>query len=150
MSSRSRRTATAAPRIFASRPTIVSPDAKLICNAHAFIARQLEIERHFQRLGNSRTDEGQAEWYRLCAAQSTRFAERLDEISYAEPSTPEGLVAQALVVMFEFNEVDDDDGKALAWNLAESVLRIFGVPLPSWAASEAKSGEEHPGDAEAS
>lgn len=111
------------------------PDAELIRNAAAFIERQAQIQAHSDRLFDDMTPQGRADWQRLCCASETRFFERLEAISVAEPSTREGLLAQARVVLWEFNENDHDDHHLLAWNLAQTVFRVLGEPLPAWAAA---------------
>jgi hypothetical protein len=111
------------------------PDAKLIRNAAAFIEHQAQIQAHADRLCDDMTPQGRADWQRLCCASETRFFERLEAISVAEPSTREGLLAQARVVLWEFNEDDHDAHHTLAWNLAESVFRVLGEPLPSWSSA---------------
>jgi hypothetical protein len=111
------------------------PDAELIRNAATFIERQAQIQEHSERLSDDMTPEGRADWRRLCCAIETRFFERLEAISVAAPSTREGLLAQARVLLWEFNEDDHDAHHALAWNLAESVFRVLGEPLPAWAST---------------
>lgn len=116
------------------------PDAALVRKAAVFIRRQMEIRDAARRLGDDRSPEGRAQ-LRALDAVSTRHCERLEEISIAQPTTQEGLLAQALVVLWEFNDVDSDFHNAFAWNLAESVFRVFGVPLPDWATVEGADEE---------
>lgn len=108
-----------------------NPDAELIAKATAFLEAEQAREKEACRFLDlpvpwSATDR--REWQAL-DAESTGYHERLAEITRGEPRTPEGLVAQALVLLWHSQgDADPDAGK-----LAESVLRIHGVPLPVWA-----------------
>lgn len=62
-----------------------------------------------------------------------------------EPTTPEGLAAQATVMLWHFAEPIGDD-EIHTWNLAESVRRVLGRPMPEWAGDDA--GQEADADAD--
>lgn len=108
-----------------------NPDAELIAKATAFLQAEQAVEKEASRfldLPVPWTATDRREW-RALDVESTRYHERLAEITCGEPCTPDGLVAQALVVLWHAQgEADPHAGK-----LAQSVLRIHGVPLPEWA-----------------
>lgn len=138
MSTVSRRAALAASALVAAAPSAaisVSPDAELIRNAEAFIAAELETKARTAYLADLRYDEMTEADRALNRSVNTgtrRYHERLDEISMAEPTTPEGLAAQATAMLLHFDKPYGDD-ECHAWNLAESVLRVLGKPMPEWA-----------------
>lgn len=114
--------------------TAANPDADLIAKAKAFIARERQIEPRALELAEipcgSMTAAERAEcdaWI----ASARGYHEDLDAISCAEPQTREGLIAQARVMLWHHREPSGDG--AHAWNLAESVFRVLGEPMPEWA-----------------
>lgn len=107
----------------AATPGEASPDAPLIAKAAAFIAAEREMRARTDYLASLPPIEWTAADRALDAesrASVRRYHERLEEISMAEPTTPDGLAAQATVMLWHFV------GEPAAWNLAESVLRVLG------------------------
>lgn len=113
----------------------VSPDADLIRKAAEFIAAERKMARKTRYLGEKLMSTWTEQDRTLDAASrasARRYHERLEEISMAEPKTPEGLIAQAQVVLWHFNHPCGFN-ECLAWNLVESIHRVLGVPMPRWA-----------------
>ena len=114
-----------------------SPDAELIAFAEGFLRFHIEKEARLSRLTNKSpkdwTSEDRALWD-SSLAENTGYLDDLAEIVGAEPMTPEGAVAQARVALWHFKYAGPGDDEMLALRVAESVLRMQGVPLPEWAA----------------
>lgn len=129
--------ATAAPEASAeaSADPGATADAALVERVAAFVATEWnrkQARAHFEmKPDNEWTAEDRAVDEADRASVPGYLAE-LEEISMAEPTTPEGLAAQAMAMLWHFQDPSGDE--AHAWNLAESVLRVLGKPLPSWAA----------------
>jgi hypothetical protein len=115
----------------------VNPDAALIEKAATFIAFHREKEASTSHLLSKEpadwTEADHAVWD-ASSAWNTGWHEDVEEISVAEPTTREGLIAQAEAVLFFHQHAGDDAEGRLAWNFAESVLRVLGHPMPEWAA----------------
>jgi hypothetical protein len=128
----------ALPLVAVSPPLVEAahPDADLIENAAAFITFHRHEEERSSHLRGKRksewTPDDQAAWDASFACNTDWF-QAMEGISLAEPTTREGLIAQAEVVLFyHLYDAADSEG-LLAWNLAESVLRVLGHPMPAWA-----------------
>lgn len=117
-----------------------SPDAELIDHVKAFIASNMAddaaCERFTHKPRGEWTAEEVARWDASCA-WNTGYHEKLAVAASAEPTTLEGVTAQALAVAYHFRfEGDTDEEAALTLALAHSVLRLSGTPLPVWPGAE--------------
>lgn len=114
-----------------------SPDAQLIRLSEEFLAAEIETEAQTAHLADLAPEQWTAKDRALDAASSAdvrRYHERLEAISIAEPTTAAGLCAQARVMLWHTKHPSGDE--VHAWNLAESVLRVCGQPMPAWASAD--------------
>ena len=110
----------------------VSPDAELLAKAAAFLAEEQEKEARsvrFYDLPSAEWTDADHDEYESMNAFVTRYHERLDAISMAEPVTAAGLAAKTTVILWHERCGDEPH----AYNLALSVLAFLEQPVPAWA-----------------
>lgn len=127
----SRRAALALPVAAALPAAAANPDAALIRDVESFIADELVLRARIDAVPDVLPDQpmpAAEAWLDAASSRFYAYHERMNAISMAEPTTAEGLAAQAKAMLWHFA-----DEEPHAWNLAESVLRVLGKPMPDWA-----------------